>query len=412
MPEIEILSFGCRLNLYESEVMRGLAARAGLDDAVIVNSCAVTAEAERQTRQAIRRAHRMRPDTPIIVTGCAAQLDPDCFAALPGVTRVLGNGEKLKPESWEPGPRIAVGDVAALRTAASHPVDFFTENTRGFLELQHGCDHRCTFCVIPLARGPSRSVPLGEAAEAARRLLAHGHREIVLTGVDLTAYGADLPGRPSLGQAVRRLLAHLPALPRLRLSSLDPAEIDEDLWHLLATEPRLMPHLHLSVQSGDDLILTRMKRRHRAEDVRRVAERARSVRPEIVLGADLIASFPTETEAQFERSLALIEAAGLTWLHVFPYSPRPGTPAARMPQVPGDIVKARAAQLRAAGAAAQARFFSAQIGRRLDILMERGGIGRTETYAPVRPDRPAPAGSIVPVAITGSDEDFLRGEAV
>jgi threonylcarbamoyladenosine tRNA methylthiotransferase MtaB len=410
MPDLEILSFGCRLNLYESEVMRGLAERAGIEDAIIVNSCAVTAEAERQTRQAIRRAHRARPQSPIIVTGCAAQLHPESFAAMPEVARVLGNGDKLQPESWSRGERVIVGDVMALAETASHLVDGFAENTRGFLQLQQGCDHRCTFCVIPLARGNNRSVPLGDVVAAARHLIAHGHSEIVLTGVDLTGYGADLPGRPSLGQAVRRLLALLPDLQRLRLSSLDPAEIDEDLWRLIATEERLMPHLHLSVQSGDDLILKRMKRRHSNADVVHAAERARAVRPDIVLGADFIAGFPTETEAQFERSLALVETAGLTWLHVFPYSPRPDTPAARMPQVPGDIVKARAARLRAAGDAAQRRFLEAQIGRRVEILMERGGIGRSEHYAPVRPDGPVEAGRIVTVVITGLDGTVLRGE--
>ncbi len=331
---------------------------------------------------------------------------------MPEVARVLGNAEKLKPESWRATDRIIVGDVMALSETASHLVDGFAQNTRGFLQLQQGCDHRCTFCVIPLARGPSRSVPLGDAVAAARHLVEHGHREIVLTGVDLTAYGADLPGKPSLGQAVRRLLALLPGLERLRLSSLDPAEIDEDLWQLIATEERLMPHLHLSVQAGDDLILKRMKRRHCRDDVLRAADRARRLRPGIVLGADLIAGFPTETDAQFEQSLDLIEAAGLTWLHVFPYSPRPETPAARMPAVPGAVVKTRAARLRAAGQTAQRHFLTAQIGQRQRILMERNGIGRTEHYAPVRPDRPMPAGSLVEIAITGLDGDVLRGEGV
>ena len=412
MADLEILSFGCRLNLYESEVMRGLAEAAGLEDAVIVNSCAVTAEAERQTRQAIRRAHRARPDRPVIVTGCAAQLNPAAFAAMPEVARVLGNAEKLKLESWRSDAPIIVGDVMAAAETASHLVDGFAHNTRGFLQLQQGCDHRCTFCVIPLARGPSRSVPLGEAVAAARHLVEHGHREIVLTGVDLTAYGADLPGRPSLGQAVRRMLALVPELERLRLSSLDPAEIDEDLWQLIATEQRLMPHLHFSVQAGDDLILKRMKRRHSRTDVLHAAERARSLRPDIVLGADLIAGFPTETEAQFEASLALVEEAGLTWLHVFPYSARSGTPAARMPAVADAVVKARAARLRVAGQAAQQRFLAAQIGQRRHILMERNGIGRTEHYAPVRPDRAAPAGSLVEVTVTGLDGEILRGELV
>jgi threonylcarbamoyladenosine tRNA methylthiotransferase MtaB len=410
MDNLEIVSFGCRLNLYESEVMRSLAECAGLTDAVIVNSCAVTAEAERQVRQAIRRAHRDRPDRPIIVTGCAAQLHPDAFAAMPEVARVLGNGDKLKPESWASAERIIVGDVMAVAETASHLVDGFAENTRGFLQMQQGCDHRCTFCVIPLARGNNRSVPLGEVVAAARHLVAHGHREIVVTGVDLTAYGADLPGKPRLGQALRRLLALVPDLPRLRLSSLDPAEIDEDLWQLIATEPRLMPHLHFSAQSGDDLILKRMKRRHVSADIVRAAARARAVRPDIVLGADFIAGFPTETEAQFERTLELVESAGLTWLHVFPYSPRPGTPAARMPQVPGAVIKARAARLRAAGEQAARRFLAAQIGRRRDILVERGGIGRTAHYAPVRPDCAVEPGAIVTVTLTGLENSILRGE--
>jgi threonylcarbamoyladenosine tRNA methylthiotransferase MtaB len=409
MATLEILSFGCRLNLYESEIMRGLAEQAGLSDAIIVNTCAVTAEAERQARQAIRKAHRDRPQASIVVTGCAAQLHPERFAAMPEVARVLGNGEKLQQAAWRAPDRIIVGDIEALAETAGHLLDGFAENTRGFLQLQQGCDHRCTFCVIPLARGPSRSVPLGEAVAAARRLVVHGHREIVLTGVDLTAYGADLPGKPSLGQAVSRLLALLPELDRLRLSSLDPAEIDEDLWQLIATEPRLMPHLHLSVQAGDDLVLKRMRRRHSHADVLRTAERARSLRPGIVLGADLIAGFPTETDEQFERSLALIDEAGLTWLHVFPFSARPETPAARMPPVPGPVIKERAARLRARGEAAQQRYLAAQLGRRVEILMERGGIGRTEHYASVRPDRAWPAGSLVPVTITGLDGSVLRG---
>ena len=409
MATLDILSFGCRLNIYESEIMRGLAEQAGLTDAVIVNTCAVTAEAERQARQAIRKAHRDRPQTPIVVTGCAAQLHPDRFAAMPEVARVLGNGEKLQQAAWRAADRIMVGDAAAPAETAGHLIDGFAGNTRGFLQLQQGCDHRCTFCVIPLARGPSRSVPLGAAVAAARNLVAHGHREIVLTGVDLTAYGADLPGQPRLGQAVRRLLALLPELDRLRLSSLDPAEIDEDLWQLIATEPRLMPHLHLSVQAGDDLVLKRMKRRHSRADVLRAAERARTLRPDIVLGADLIAGFPTETDEQFERSLALIDEAGLTWLHVFPFSARPETPAARMPPVPGPVIKQRAARLRACGEAAQHRFLQAQLGRRVEILMERGGIGRTAQHAPVRPDRPLPAGLLVPVIITGLDGTVLRG---
>ncbi len=412
VPGIQVLSFGCRLNLVESEIMRGLARSAGLDDTILVNSCAVTAEAERQTRQAIRRAGRERPGVPIIVAGCAAQLSPDAYAALPGVTRVLGNQEKLDPAAWSAPDRVLVGDIMEVKATAAHLLDGFAENTRGFVEVQQGCDHRCTFCVIPLARGNSRSVPVGGVVEAARRLLATGHGEIVLTGVDLTSYGGDLPGNPSLGQLVRRLLAQLPDLKRLRLSSLDPAEIDDELWRLVASEPRLMPHLHLSVQAGHDLILKRMKRRHLRADVVAVAERARALRPGIVLGADLIAGFPTETDAHFDATLDLVERAGLAYLHVFPYSPRPGTPAARMRAVPGDIVRARAARLRAAGVAARDRFLAGRVGQVEEILMERGGIGRTPHYAPVRPGRPAPAGEFMRVRVTALSEGILEGDPV
>jgi threonylcarbamoyladenosine tRNA methylthiotransferase MtaB len=410
MSGLDLLTFGCRLNILESEVMRGLAAAAGLDEAVLVNTCAVTAEAERQARQAIRRAGRDRPGVPIIVTGCAAQLRPEIYAGLPGVTRVLGNVEKLTPGAWAASERILVGDIMAVAATAPHLVNGFAENTRGFVEVQQGCDHRCTFCVIPLARGNSRSVPVGGVVEAARRLVETGHAEIVLTGVDLTSYGADLPGQPSLGQLVRRLLAQLPDLKRLRLSSLDPAEIDDELWRLIGSEERLMPHLHLSVQAGDDLVLKRMKRRHLSADVLAVAARARVLRPGIVLGADLIAGFPTETDAQFAATLELVERADLSYLHVFPYSPRPGTPAARMRAVPDDIVRGRAASLRQAGEAARDRFFGALIGRADEILMERGGIGRTPHYAPVRPDGAAAAGTLVRVRITALAGGVLQGE--
>ncbi|HVJ56012.1 MAG TPA: tRNA (N(6)-L-threonylcarbamoyladenosine(37)-C(2))-methylthiotransferase MtaB [Aliidongia sp.] len=409
---LDVLTFGCRLNIVESEVMRGLAGAAGLEEAVLVNTCAVTAEAERQARQAIRRAGRDRPGVPIIVTGCAAQLRPEAYAGLPGVTRVLGNAEKLSAEAWAAAEPMLVGDIMALEATAPHLVEGFAENTRGFVEVQQGCDHRCTFCVIPLARGNSRSVPMGGVVEAARRLVETGHRELVLTGVDLTSYGADLPGSPSLGQLVRRLLALLPELPRLRLSSLDPAEIDADLWRLIAEEDRLMPHLHLSVQAGDDLILKRMKRRHARADVLAVAARARDLRPDIVLGADLIAGFPTENEAQFAATLDLVERAGLSYLHVFPYSPRPGTPAARMPAVPGDVAKTRAARLRAAGERERERFLRSRIGREEFILMERGGIGRTPHYAPVRPNRPVEPGLMAAVRITTLEDGVLLGDLV
>jgi threonylcarbamoyladenosine tRNA methylthiotransferase MtaB len=411
MSGLELLTFGCRLNIYESEVMRRLAGDAGLADAVVVNTCAVTAEAERQARQAIRRAHRRRPEVPIIVTGCAAQLHPDRFAAMPEVARVLGNGEKLTAAAWgADAPPILVGDVQALAETAGHLVDGFDGHARAFLQVQQGCDHRCTFCIIPLARGPNRSVPVGRIVTQARTLVDAGYRELVLTGVDLTAYGADLPGRPSLGQMVRRLLALVPDLPRLRLSSLDPVEIDEDLWQLIADEPRLMPHLHLSVQAGDDLVLKRMKRRHDRSHVLAVAARARDLRPGVALGADLIAGFPTESDDAFLRSLDLVDEAGLTHLHVFPFSARAETPAARMPPVPGDVVRERAARLRAKGAEVQAAFLTRQVGTVAEVLMERGGIGHTAHYAPLRPDRPVEVGALFRARVTAVEGDQLVGE--
>jgi threonylcarbamoyladenosine tRNA methylthiotransferase MtaB len=414
MPDdVEVLTFGCRLNIWESEVMRGLAREAGMTDAIVVNTCAVTAEAERQARQAIRRAGRERPDAAIIVTGCAAQLRPESFADLPGVRRVLGNADKLRAESWRAdAPALLVNDVMTVRETAHHLIEGFEGHARAFIQVQQGCDHRCTFCVIPLARGNSRSVPLGAVVQAVRKLVEQGYREAVLTGVDLTSWGADLPGTPSLGQLVRRLLAQVPELERLRLSSLDPAEIDADLWRLIAEEPRLMPHLHLSVQAGDDLILKRMRRRHSRADVLAVAAKARDLRPGIVLGADFIAGFPTEDAAAFERSLDLVEAADLTYLHVFPYSARAETPAARMPAVPGPAVKERAARLRAAGARRLAQFLDNQAGRTARIVMERGGIGRTEHYAPVRPDRPVPVGAVATVRLGRVEQDMLLGEVI
>ena len=350
----EILTFGCRLNAYESEVMRSFTADAV--DTVIVNTCAVTAEAERQARQAIRRLARERPDTKIVVTGCAAQIDPGSWAALPGVYRVLGNEDKLKPESWVAGAGSAVSDIMAARETAPHMVTEFAGRARAFVQVQQGCDHRCTFCIIPFGRGPNRSVPIGVAVTQVRSLVEAGYREIVLTGVDIASYGPDLPGSPTLGQLARRLLALVPELPRLRLSSIDPAAIDEDLWRLIAEEPRLMPHLHLSLQAGSDLILKRMKRRHLTANAMATIDRARSLRPGIAIGADLIAGFPTETNALFKETLGFVEAADMPFLHVFPYSERPGTPAARMPAVGKSVRRERAALLRAAGARAAERF--------------------------------------------------------
>ena len=378
----DILTFGCRLNAYESEVMRGHTA--GLPDTIVVNTCAVTGEAERQARQAIRRAHRERPDARIVVTGCAAQIAPGDWAALPGVTRVLGNVEKLDPASWAEGAPSAVADIMAVRETAAHLIAGFGGRARAFVQVQQGCDHRCTFCIIPFGRGPSRSVPIGAIVEQVRVLVAAGTHEVVLTGVDLTSYGSDLPGAPSLGQMTRRLLALVPDLARLRLSSLDPEEIDADLWRLIENEPRLMPHLHLSIQAGSDLILKRMKRRHSRAGVIATIARARQARPGIAIGADLIAGFPTETEALFADTLGLVEQADIPFLHVFPYSERTGTPAAKMPCVPKPERRERAARLRAAGEAASMRFFATQIGRVASVLAETDAAGHTEHFAPVR----------------------------
>jgi threonylcarbamoyladenosine tRNA methylthiotransferase MtaB len=406
---VEILTFGCRLNAWESEVMRDHAA--ALDDTIIVNTCAVTAEAERQARQAIRRAARARPEARIVVTGCAAQLNPDAWAALPGVTRVLGNSEKLQAESWTADAPSAVSDIMAARETAAHLVTDFAGRARAFVQVQQGCDHRCTFCVIPFGRGPSRSVPIGAIVAQARALVAAGYHELVLTGVDIASYGGDLPGTPSLGQMTRRLLALVPALQRLRLSSIDPAAIDADLWHLVANEPRLMPHLHLSLQAGSDLILKRMKRRHSRDEALAVIARARTLRPGIAIGADLIAGFPTETETLFAETLDFLAEAELPFLHVFPYSERPDTPAARMPAVPKPVRRDRAARLRETGAAAATRFFADQIGRDVAVLTEAHDTGHSEHFAPVRLAASHPAGQVVRARVTGATPDHLLAEA-
>src|SRR5215469_10830977 len=390
MSETEIITFGCRLNAFESEVIRRAAAAAGLRDAVVVNTCAVTAEAERQARQAIRRARRRHPEAMIIVTGCAAEIDPEGYAELPEVDRVLDNRAKLRQQSY----RRSEPSMADLVETARHLVDGFEGKSRAFLQVQQGCDHRCTFCIIPYARGPSRSVPMGVIVDQARRLVTAGYREIVLTGVDLTAYGGDLPGKPSLGQMARRLLAAVPELARLRLSSLDPAEFDAELWRLVAEEERLMPHLHLSLQAGDDLILKRMKRRQSRAEAIAVARRAHVLRPEIALGADLIAGCPTETEEMFRRSLDLVAECGLTFVHVFPYSPRPGTAAARMPQLPAAEIKERAARLRVAGEAALAADLGLRIGSETNVLAEGQGMGRAAFYAVVSFAEPVAEGAI------------------
>jgi len=406
---VEVLTFGCRLNAYESEVMRAHAA--SLPDTVIVNTCAVTAEAERQARQAIRRLARERPGARIVVTGCAAQIAPDSWAGLPGVDRVLGNEDKLRPESWAPDAPGSVSDIMAARETAAHLVTEFAGRARAFVQVQQGCDHRCTFCVIPFGRGPNRSVPIGAVVSQVQTLVAGGFQEVVLTGVDIASYGSDLPGAPSLGQMARRLLALVPDLPRLRLSSLDPAAIDEDLWRLIAQEPRLMPHLHLSLQAGSDLILKRMKRRHLCADAMAAIERARRLRPGIAIGADLIAGFPTETDALFAETVDFVRAAELPFLHVFPYSERPGTPAARMPSVPKSVRRERAALLRATGREAAQRFYATQIGRTVSLLTESATAGHSEHFAPVRLAVPAAPARLLPARILAVGDDTLLAEA-
>ena len=413
MSAPDIVTFGCRLNAFESEVIRDHAAAAGLADTIVFNTCTVTAEAERQARQAIRKARRERPGARIVVTGCAAQIDPDRFAAMDEVDQVLGNAEKLRPESYrEATGSILVDDIMTARESAHHLVSGFDGRARAFVQIQQGCDHRCTFCIIPFARGPHRSVPVGRIVDQVRRLVEDGFREIVLTGVDITDFGLDLPDRPGLGTMVRTLLREVPALPRLRLSSLDAAEIDDELIEALGHEPRLMPHVHLSAQSGDDMILKRMKRRHSRADMIRFCARVRDVRPDTVFGADLIAGFPTETDDMFENSLSLVEDCGLTHLHVFPYSERPGTPAARMPQVPVQARKARAARLRAAGERRLAAYLDGRAGRRIRVLAETPRAGRCEHYARVTLDADATQGEIATAVVERREGTTLAARLV
>jgi threonylcarbamoyladenosine tRNA methylthiotransferase MtaB len=406
---VEVLTFGCRLNTYESEVMRGHAA--ALTDTVIINTCAVTAEAERQARQTIRRLARERPDACIVVTGCAAQIDPGAWTSLPGVTRVLGNADKLRPESWTPDATSTVSDIMVARETAPHLVTEFAGRARAFVQVQQGCDHRCTFCIIPFGRGPNRSVPVGAVVAQVRALVDAGYQEVVLTGVDIASYGADLPGAPSLGQMVRRLLALVPELPRLRLSSLDPAAIDADIWRLLANEPRLMPHLHLSLQSASDLVLKRMKRRHLRADAVAVIEHARRLRPRLAIGADLIAGFPTETDSLFRQTSDFVAEMGLPFLHVFPYSDRPGTPASRMPQVPVAVRRERAARLREVGRGNAQRFLAAQVGEMVSVLTESGDRGHSEHFASVRLAARAAPARVMAARVIGSTDEHLVAEA-
>lgn len=406
--EPQVKTFGCRLNFYESEVMRGHARQAGMDDAIIFNTCAVTKEAERQARQAIRRARRENPNAKIIVTGCASQIDPDKYARMDEVDQVIGNDLKLKAESWGHSEAVLVNDIMTVKETAGHLIEGFEDKSRAFLQVQNGCDHRCTFCIIPYGRGNSRSVPIGVIAEQVRTLVGQGYNEIVFTGVDVTSYGHDLPGEPSLGQMIRRVLALVPELPRVRLSSLDPVEIDDDLWRLIAEEPRLMPHLHLSLQAGDDMILKRMKRRHLRQDVIDVCKRARELRPTIAFGADIIAGFPTETEEMFQNSLRIVEECDITYLHVFPYSEREGTPAAKIPnQVPVPERKERAARLRALGEVQEQKLLQRSVGKELSILVEKGRVGRAENFLPVSiPDEFA-VGSLILVRAVSFENRML-----
>ena len=406
---------GCRLNAYETEAMRELSAAAGLKDAVIVNTCAVTAEAVRKARQDIRRLRRDNPNARVIVTGCAAQTEPDTFRAMPEVDAVIGNHAKMQPDTWTGLAADFIGrteaaqidDIMSVQETAGHLIDGFGTRSRAYVQVQNGCDHRCTFCIIPYGRGNSRSVPAGVVVDQIKRLVDRGYNEVVLTGVDLTSWGADLPAAPRLGDLVLRILKLVPDLPRLRISSIDSIEVDPALMQAIADEPRLMPHLHLSLQHGDDLILKRMKRRHLRDDAIRFCEQARRLRPDMTFGADIIAGFPTETEAQFENALRLVDDCGLTWLHVFPYSPRQGTPAARMPQVDGAAIKDRARRLRAAGDAAVARHVTEQVGRDHRVLMENPTMGRTEQFTEVRFAAPQPEGRIVAARIIGATDRHL-----
>jgi threonylcarbamoyladenosine tRNA methylthiotransferase MtaB len=407
---VDVVTFGCRLNAYESEAMKrqAEAAEAQSEDIVIVNTCAVTAEASRQARQAIRRLRRERPDAKIVVTGCAAQVEAARFSAMAEVDHVVGNAEKMKPETWATlagaaPEKTLVGDIMAVKETASHLVDGFEGRARAFVQVQNGCDHRCTFCIIPYGRGNSRSVAMGAVVDQVRRLVDNGYGEVVVTGVDITSYGRDLPGTPSLGRLVKQVLKHVPDLPRLRISSIDSVEADDDLLDALANEPRLMPHLHLSLQAGDDLVLKRMKRRHLREDAIRFCETVRELRPDVVFGADIIAGFPTETEEMFARSLAIVDECGLTHLHVFPFSARPGTPAARMPQVDRAVVKERARRLREKGEAAYRRHLTAEVGARRSVLAESAELGRTEGFTPVRLAAAAEPGRILDVTIASHD---------
>ena len=410
----EIITFGCRLNTYESEVMRAHAKNAGLENAIIINTCAVTAEAERQARQTIRKIRRENPEAHIIVTGCAVQISPEKFANMPEVNRVLGNHEKMQARSFLPeiSERVLVNDIMSIQETAQHLISGFEGKSRAFIQVQNGCDHRCTFCTIPYGRGNSRSVPLGLIVDQVRKLVDEGYQEVVLTGVDITSYGPDLPGKPTLGQMMKRLLMQVKDLPRLRLSSLDPVEIDEDLYRLIAEEPRLMPHLHISLQAGHNMILKRMKRRHLREDAIAFTNKVRILRPDVTFGADLIAGFPTETEEMFQDTLKIVDDCDLAYLHVFPYSPRPGTPAARMPQVDKTEIKDRAKRLRDKGAESLARNLARFEDQTISVLMETETQGHSEHFAPVEFQSPQKPGQLVCARVLNAMSTTLIAEAV
>ena len=410
MTEITKFStFGCRLNAYESEAMKELAANSDLSDTYVVNTCAVTAEAVRKSRQEIRKIRREKPTSKIIVTGCAAQIDPESFAMMPEVNTVLGNREKMDAKVWktlgsnflDKNEKVRVDDIMSVQETAGHLIDGFGTRSRAYVQVQNGCDHRCTFCIIPFGRGNSRSVAAGVVVDQIKRLIDRGYNEVVLTGVDLTSWGADLPGKPQFGELVTRILKLVPDLSRLRISSIDSIEVDDNFIQAIATEPRLMPHLHLSLQHGDNLILKRMKRRHSREDAIYFCEKIRKLRPEVTFGADIIAGFPTENEDHFENSLKIVQDCDLTWLHVFPYSPRNGTPAARMPQLEKKYVKARAAALRKLGKVMAEKHLQAQIGKNHSILIETPYLGRTEQFSEVKFKTPQIEGSIVKSRIKG-----------
>jgi threonylcarbamoyladenosine tRNA methylthiotransferase MtaB len=415
---IETLTFGCRLNAYEGEVMKAEAEKAGLDNTIIINTCAVTSEAVRQAKQAIRKAKRDNPERRIIVTGCAAQTEARSFGDMTEVDLVIGNADKLKAESYAPiafgiplNDKVQVNDIMSVRETAAHLIEGMDGRARAFVQVQNGCDHRCTFCIIPYGRGPSRSVPMGLVVEQIKKLVGNGYREVVLTGVDITSYGPDLPGTPTLGKLTQQILRHVPDLPRLRISSIDSIEADPAFYDAIASDRRLMPHLHLSLQSGDDMILKRMKRRHSRSDALEVVAKLRSLRPDIVFGADIIAGFPTETDEMFENSLSFVTEAELTYLHVFPYSPRPGTPAARMPQVDGRIARERAARLRAVGEAQYVKLALSRIGMIENVLIEKDGIGRNEQFVTCSLPGHLP-GEIVAARITHFADGNLVGEAL